>query len=339
MQNIPRRNHKIFRGLSIAQEVHTCVWENEHKRGLGRLIIREEAFMVASVKGDVLHTLERELCSSDIVLGSIPLKKNCFHSICQTSSNAKDQDIDRVIPLVDIYNYNPWDLPQFAGERCPADTEQWFFFTARQERETRGGRPNRLTENGYWKATGSPCEVYSSTQNQRIGRKKTMVFYQGRAPNGRKTAWKMNEYKVFDSNIDHEPNNSSSAGGANLQVREEIRLCRIYKRSKCLRAFDRRPPTEEVAGGGQAAVHLHDHQHETTNDQAIRIINQENNNPGHVVPDQIISTNSTISSSGELIMNNNPSLSSQSLESEKYWDLATDNDPLWDWEDFNWFDI
>jgi hypothetical protein len=29
-----------------------------------------------------------------------------------------------------------------------------------------------------------------------IGEKRTMVFYQGRAPTGTKTRWKMNEYKA-----------------------------------------------------------------------------------------------------------------------------------------------
>lgn len=60
----------------------------------------------------------------------------------------------------------------------------------------RGGRPKRLTTTGYWKATGSPNHVYSS-DNRVIGIKRTMVFYSGRAPNGRKTDWKMNEYKAI----------------------------------------------------------------------------------------------------------------------------------------------
>lgn len=71
-----------------------------------------------------------------------------------------------------------------------------------QEREIRGGRPNRRTESGYWKATGSPTDVYDS-RNLRIGRKKTMVFYEGRAPYGKKTTWKMNEYKMYQTH--HHP--------------------------------------------------------------------------------------------------------------------------------------
>ncbi|KAJ0715537.1 putative transcription factor NAM family [Helianthus annuus] len=91
--------------------------------------------------------------------------------------------------------YNTFE-PEYAGERCQGDTEQWFFFVPRQENEARGGRPSRLTSSGYWKATGSLSIVYSSS-NRAIGIKRTMVFYNGRAPTGTKTKWKMNEYKAF----------------------------------------------------------------------------------------------------------------------------------------------
>ncbi|KZV40562.1 NAC domain-containing protein 90-like [Dorcoceras hygrometricum] len=162
-------------------------------------------------------------------------------------------EIDRVIPVLDIYEYHPSDLPQLAGECCPVDSEQCFFFIPRHEREVRGGRPNRLTSHGYWKATGSPGDVYSS-QNRVIGRKKTMVFYEGRAPNGRKTAWKMNEYKAMETDLDA----SSTSAQENPQVREELSLCRIYQRSNFFRAYDRRPPPSDavivVAEHRQAAT-------------------------------------------------------------------------------------
>ena len=86
---------------------------------------------------------------------------------------------------------------ELAGEFCKGDTEQWFYFTPRQEREARGGRPNRTTASGYWKATGSPSYVYSD--DRVIGMKKTMVFYKGKAPSGRKTKWKMNEYRAIEA--------------------------------------------------------------------------------------------------------------------------------------------
>ncbi|KAL5056251.1 hypothetical protein RYX36_036933 [Vicia faba] len=143
---------------------------------------------------------------------------------------------DRVIPVIDINGVEPWNLPTLAGELCRKDKEQWFFFSPGQEREARGGRPNRTTGCGYWKATGSPGYVYSS-DNKVIGVKKTMVFYKGKAPTGRKTKWKMNEYRAI-----HVCNQSNTA---TPQLRREFSVCRIYVISGGVRAFDRRPLENE----------------------------------------------------------------------------------------------
>ncbi|XVF55767.1 hypothetical protein PTKIN_Ptkin06aG0063700 [Pterospermum kingtungense] len=161
-----------------------------------------------------------------------------FYLRSKLEGNREDLNhlMNRVIPDVDIYEFNPWDLPQFSLHLCHKDPEQWFFFVPRQESEARGGRPRRLTTTGYWKATGSPSFVYSSG-NRPIGVKRTMVFYKGRAPNGRKTDWKMNEYKAID-----EEASSCTGATATPTLRDEFSLCRVYKKLKCLRSFDRRPP-------------------------------------------------------------------------------------------------
>ncbi|KAJ7981190.1 NAC domain containing protein [Quillaja saponaria] len=148
--------------------------------------------------------------------------------------DGRRNDVHSVIPVIDIYDVEPWHLPKLAGELCQGDTEQWFFFTPRQEREARGGRPTRTTASGYWKATGSPGYVYSS-DSRVIGIKKTMVFYKGKAPTGKKTTWKMNEYRA----IEEAPNQSSST---TPKLRHEFSLCRVYVISGSFRAFDRRPP-------------------------------------------------------------------------------------------------
>ncbi|KAG8376747.1 hypothetical protein BUALT_Bualt09G0095900 [Buddleja alternifolia] len=249
--------------------------------------------------------------------------------------NGTRPELHRVIPLLHIYDYNPWDLPQYAGARCGADNEQWFFFIPRQEREARGGRPNRLTSDGYWKATGSPSDVYSS-QNRVIGRKRTMVFYVGRAPNGRKTVWKMNEYKAVhvQSTIDHEQASSSSSSiSATPQLREDFSLCRIYKKSKCLRAFDRRPTSEAARNDVGAAVQHRHHRNETATS-----LNYQHN-PTLVPPDHNTIGNSLdSSSSGDQIMitNNN---TSQSVDSGNNPEIAVENDEqFWDSEEFDWID-
>ena len=145
---------------------------------------------------------------------------------------------------------------------CRRDTEQWFFFTPRQAREVQGGRPSRTTGSGYWKATGSPSYVYSS-DNRVIGVKKTMVFYNGKAPAGRKTKWKMQEYRAIEADAIPKVCNSSVSFSntcyqksvsllsiANFhflslflcidQLRHEFSLSRVYVISGSFRAFDRR---------------------------------------------------------------------------------------------------
>ncbi|XP_028788610.1 NAC domain-containing protein 90-like [Neltuma alba] len=168
--------------------------------------------------------------------------------------------LSRVIPDIGIYDFEPSQLPKLAGERCRADTEQWFFFSPRQEREARGGRPNRTTACGYWKATGSPGYVYSS-DNKVIGLKKTMVYYRGKAPSGRKTKWKMNEYRAIEF--------SHQSSVPTPKLRHEFSLCRVYVVSGSFRAFDRRPLASSTCG----------------QDQDIRVDESSSRGTSHPLPD------------------------------------------------------
>ncbi|CAN4121317.1 unnamed protein product [Withania somnifera] len=174
-----------------------------------------------------------------------PTEEELVEFYLRNKLEGKREDIQRVIPVVNIYNHNPTELPEMGGEVIKHDSEQWFFFTPMQDREARGGRPTRLTTQGYWKATGTPGYVYSSN-NRIIGDKRTMVFYKGRAPNGKKTQWKMNEYKASDGEV------SLTNNVTNLKLRHEFSLCRVYKKTKCVRAFDRRP--------ADSGILLHPHQ-------------------------------------------------------------------------------
>lgn len=82
----------------------------------------------------------------------------------------------------------------YLGER------EWYFFVPRDRKLGSGGRPNRTTERGFWKATGSDRKIYTLSEPKRvIGLRKTLVFYKGRAPRGTKTEWVMNEYRLPDN--------------------------------------------------------------------------------------------------------------------------------------------
>ncbi|CAN0845566.1 NAC domain-containing protein 6 [Linum grandiflorum] len=107
-----------------------------------------------------------------------------------------------VISFLNIYLYDPNDLPKMAkidGER------EWYFFVPRERKN--GSRPNRVTEKGFWKATGSDRKIWrmseSDAKRQHIGVRKTLVFYKGRAPRGTKTDWVMNEYRLPHSSSIH----------------------------------------------------------------------------------------------------------------------------------------
>ncbi|KAL6005331.1 hypothetical protein ACLOJK_005896 [Asimina triloba] len=150
----------------------------------------------------------------------------------------REEDLERIIPVLDVFSRDPWDLQSMSGERCMADGEQWFYFSPMQAREAQGGRPNRITASGYWKATGSPGNVFS--ENRFIGLKKTMVFYEGRAPTGKKTKWKLNEYRAVDE--------ASTTSTGVPQLRHEFSLCRLYIKSGNIRSFDRRPTVAAAAG-------------------------------------------------------------------------------------------
>ncbi|XP_068658181.1 NAC domain-containing protein 105-like [Aristolochia californica] len=107
------------------------------------------------------------------------------------------QSIDLgVISDVDLYRIEPWDLQ----DRCKLGYEEqseWYFFSHKDKKYPTGTRTNRATTAGFWKATGRDKIVLS--KHKIIGMRKTLVFYKGRAPNGRKTDWIMHEYRLQTS--------------------------------------------------------------------------------------------------------------------------------------------
>lgn len=72
--------------------------------------------------------------------------------------------------------------------------KEWYFYSQRDRKYATGVRTNRATVWGYWKATGKDRPV--SRRNSLVGMRKTLVFYQGRAPKGKKTDWVMHEFRL-----------------------------------------------------------------------------------------------------------------------------------------------
>ncbi|KAK4851839.1 hypothetical protein QYF36_018827 [Acer negundo] len=91
---------------------------------------------------------------------------------------------------VDLNKCEPWDIPESA---CVGGKE-WYFYSLRDRKYATGLRTNRATASGYWKATGKDRAVHR--KGKLVGMRKTLVFYQGRAPKGTKTDWVMHEFRL-----------------------------------------------------------------------------------------------------------------------------------------------
>ena len=98
-------------------------------------------------------------------------------------------------------------------ERCRIDTAQqtdWYFFSHKDKKYPTGTRTNRATAAGFWKATGRDKAVHASPHRGRIGMRKTLVFYRGRAPHGQKTDWIMHEYRLLSNDDEVEDQHQNS---------------------------------------------------------------------------------------------------------------------------------
>lgn len=78
---------------------------------------------------------------------------------------------------------------------------EWYFFSHKDKKYPTGTRTNRATTAGFWKATGRDKAIQLSN-SKRIGMRKTLVFYTGRAPHGQKTDWIMHEYRLEDDTLE-----------------------------------------------------------------------------------------------------------------------------------------
>ncbi|XP_076889297.1 NAC domain-containing protein JA2-like [Bidens hawaiensis] len=138
----------------------------------------------------------------------------------------------QIIGDVNLYKFDPWELPSKAmfGEK------EWYFFSPRDRKYPNGSRPNRVAGSGYWKATGTGKVI--TWEGRKVGIKKALVFYVGKAPKGSKTNWIMHEYRLSETSKDN--SNSSRL--------DDWVLCRIYKKSSAEKTLSGGPSTEQSHG-------------------------------------------------------------------------------------------
>ncbi|KAK1393056.1 NAC domain-containing protein [Heracleum sosnowskyi] len=102
-----------------------------------------------------------------------------------------------MIAETDVYKWTPDELPGLS--KLKTGDRQWFFLSPRDRKYPNGGRFHRATKHGYWKASGKDRTIECNSRS--VGLKKTLVYYEGRAPNGKRTDWVMYEYTLDEEEL------------------------------------------------------------------------------------------------------------------------------------------
>ncbi|ERN20552.1 hypothetical protein AMTRI_Chr01g134730 [Amborella trichopoda] len=172
-----------------------------------------------------------------------PTDEELLYYYLKKKVNYEDIDLD-VIRDVDLNKLEPWDLK----DKCRIGNgpqNEWYFFSHKDKKYPTGTRTNRATTAGFWKATGRDKAIHMSN-SKRIGMRKTLVFYTGRAPHGQKTDWIMHEYRLDDDFSD-----TQEDGWV---------VCRVFKKKNQQRVLHfENPPEDEGLCPNSSAYHEKPH--------------------------------------------------------------------------------
>ncbi|URE30945.1 NAC domain-containing protein 21 [Musa troglodytarum] len=132
------------------------------------------------------HLLQNHVAEEFITL----VLSNLYHGV------RFDDNDDKVMKPVNSSVSTEVDCFRGSAAACVGGNE-WYLFSLRDLKYATGQRTNLATMSGYWKATGKDKPV--TRKGLLVGMRKTLVFYQGRAPKGKKTEWVMHEFRMEGS--------------------------------------------------------------------------------------------------------------------------------------------
>ncbi|XP_071737444.1 NAC domain-containing protein 43-like [Rutidosis leptorrhynchoides] len=162
-----------------------------------------------------------------------PTEEELLHYYLRKKVSYEKIDLD-VIRDVDLNKLEPWDIQEMCRIGSTPQND-WYFFSHKDKKYPTGTRTNRATAAGFWKATGRDKVIYSSLR--RIGMRKTLVFYKGRAPHGQKSDWIMHEYRLDDTTITSLDYGSSSNLCDSTQEEGWV-VCRVFRKKNYLKAVE-----------------------------------------------------------------------------------------------------
>ncbi|XP_059302794.1 NAC domain-containing protein 43-like [Lycium ferocissimum] len=165
-----------------------------------------------------------------------PTEEELLHYYLKKKVANEKIDLD-VIQEVDLNKLEPWDIQEICKIGSTPQND-WYFFSHKDKKYPTGTRTNRATAAGFWKATGRDKVIYSNSR--RIGMRKTLVFYKGRAPHGQKSDWIMHEYRLDDhiNDIHSCTIVYNVAMGESSQQEEGWVVCRIFKKKNHFKSLE-----------------------------------------------------------------------------------------------------
>ncbi|KAG5398746.1 hypothetical protein IGI04_020560 [Brassica rapa subsp. trilocularis] len=175
-----------------------------------------------------------------------------------------------VLIEVDLNKCEPWDIPLInCTESARVGGKEWYFYSQKDRKYATGQRTNRATATGYWKATGKDRAIQRN--GSLVGMRKTLVFYRGRAPKGRKTDWVMHEFRLQGTFIHHSP-------------KEEWVLCRVFNKNnnEDEKGNNMISCSDETASASMDSYINFDHHHHIINQQVPCFFNLSQNQIGLV---------------------------------------------------------
>ncbi|KAK6935623.1 NAC domain [Dillenia turbinata] len=216
-----------------------------------------------------------------------PTEEELLHYYLRKKVAYEKIDLD-VIRDVDLNKLEPWDIQ----EKCRIGStpqNDWYFFSHKDKKYPTGTRTNRATAAGFWKATGRDKVIYSGFK--RIGMRKTLVFYKGRAPRGQKSDWIMHEYRLDDNT--HDTIVSNPIGDESMTEDGWV-VCRVFKKKNYQKALE---SPKSSCSSANSRSHILNLSHDGALDQILQYMGRTCKQEKDAI---ISSINNTINSNGNL---------------------------------------